>query len=265
VSEPTAEAGTGSGGATASAGGTAVPTTSGWDEHAGWWQEHFTEGADPEYEEQIIPLALAEVDAAPTVLDLGCGEGQISRRLAAAGSSVVGIDLTASQVEEAVRRGGGPAYLRSSVTSLPFADGSFDVVLTCLVLEHVDDLDGAMAEMARVVRPGGRVLVFLNHPLLQTPDSAWIDDHVLDPPERYWRVGPYLDELAFVDQVEAGVFIRFVHRPLHRYVNTMAAAGLVITGMLEPPPPAGFLDVAPEYAESQAIPRLMVLRARRDP
>lgn len=237
--------------------------TTDWDEHAGWWQEHFTDGADPEYEEQIIPLAVAEVAGAARVLDLGCGEGQISRRLAAAGSSVVGADITASQVAEAVRRGGGPTYVQSSVTALPFADGSFDVVITCLVLEHVDALDQAIGEAARVVVPGGRVLVFLNHPLLQTPDSAWIDDHVLDPPERYWRVGPYLDEAAFVDQVEPGVFIRFVHRPLHRYVNAMAEAGLAITGMIEPPPPPGFLAVAPEYSEAQAIPRLMVLRATR--
>jgi SAM-dependent methyltransferase len=239
-------------------------TDTGWDAHAGWWQEHFTEGADPEYEEQIIPLAVAEVAGAARVLDLGCGEGQISRRLAAAGSSVVGVDLTAGQVEEAVRRGGGPVYLRSSVTALPFADASFDAVLTCLVLEHVDALDDAIREAARVVVPGGRVLVFLNHPLLQTPDSAWIDDHMVDPPEHYWRVGPYLDEATFVDQVEAGVFIRFVHRPLHRYVNAMVDAGLVLTGMLEPPPPEGFRAVAPQYEASKAIPRLMVLRARRE-
>ena len=50
----------------------------------------------------------------------------------------------------------------------------------------------AIAEVARVLDPGGRFCFFLNHPLLQTPNSGWIDDQVLDPPEQYWRIGPYL-------------------------------------------------------------------------
>ena len=59
------------------------------------------------------------------------------------------------------------------------------------------------------------------------------------------------------------MFIRFVHRPLSRYVNAMAAAGLALERMLEPAPPPGFLARAPEYAEAATIPRLAVLAARR--
>ncbi len=66
----------------------------------------------------------------------------------------------------------------------------FDAVVACLVFEHIDDVDEAIAEVARVLAPGGRFAFFLNHPLLQTPNSGWIDDQVLDPPEQYWRIGP---------------------------------------------------------------------------
>ena len=83
-----------------------------WNEHADWWIEGFTDGADPEYEEQIIPLVLEELSGAASILDVGCGEGQISRRLFAArsGRRVVGVDPTPRQIEVALARGGGPEY-----------------------------------------------------------------------------------------------------------------------------------------------------------
>ncbi len=235
-----------------------------WEAHAGWWQREFTDGADPEYTEQILPIVTEWTAGSRRVLEVGTGEGQVARAIASAGASqVVGVDPTVAQITEAARRGGGPRYARSGAGALPFPAGSFDAVVCCLVFEHIDDLDGAVAEVARVLRPGARFLLCLNHPLLQTPGSGWIDDQVLDPPEQYWRIGPYLTEQAVVEQVEKGVFIRFVHRPLGRYVNAMADAGLVLERMLEPAPPPGFLARAPEYVEAATIPRLLTLVARR--
>ena len=234
-----------------------------WERHAAWWQEHFTEGADPEYEEQLLPLAERWAAGFDRVLEVGTGEGQVARRLAAAGAEVVGVDLAAAQVAEARRRGGGPTYVRGMADALPVADGSVDAVVACLVFEHLDDVDGAIGEVARVLRPGGRFCFFLNHPLLQTPGSGWIDDHVLDPPEQYWRVGPYLTEQATVETVEPGVRIRFVHRPLSRYLNALVGAGLALEHVEEPPPPPGFLARAPEYLEAATIPRVLLLVLRR--
>lgn len=238
-----------------------------WNEHADWWIEGFTGGVDPEYEEQIIPLILREVEGARKILDIGCGEGQISRRLAGADPSrrVVGVDPTPRQIEVARERGGDVEYRIASVDSLPFADAEFDTVVTCLVFEHVDDLEGAVREVARVLAPGGRFVFLLNHPLLQTPNSGWIDDQILDPPEQYWRLGEYLTEKASIEEVEPGVRVRFVHRPLGRYVNALADVGLVIEHMHEPPPPAGFLARCEEYAMAATIPRLLALRLRRLP
>ncbi len=234
-----------------------------WEAHADWWIDGFTEGADPEYVEQILPMARAELSAYGRILDIGCGDGQISRMLATVGSTVVGIDPTWNQIAVAQERGGGAVYARSGAAPLPFAGASFDAAVACLVFEHIDDVDAAIGEVARVLRPGGRFSFFLNHPLLQTPGSSWIDDHTVDPPEQYWRVGPYLAEQSFVEQVERGVFIRFVHRPLSRYLNALADHGLVLEHMIEPSPPDGFLARAEEYAAAAAIPRLLYLRLRR--
>jgi SAM-dependent methyltransferase len=233
-----------------------------WEAHAEWWQDRFTDGVDPEYTEQILPLVRSQLPAEGVVVDVGCGEGQVAR-VAPAGCVVVGVDPAHSQVSVARRRGGGPAYLQGSASGLPLADSSVDAAVACLVFEHVDDLDGALGEVARVLRPGGIFLFLLNHPLLQTPGSGWIDDQLLDPPEQYWRIGPYLPEAETAEQVERGVFIRFLHRPLSRYLNAAIALGLVLDRMEEPAPPPGFLDRAPEYAEAATIPRLLFLRFRR--
>ena len=146
---------------------------------------------------------------------------------------------------------------------MPFADASFDAAVACLVFEHIDDVDAAIAEVARVVEPGGRFCFFLNHPILQTPDAGWIDDHMVDPPEQYWRMGPYLVEASTVEQVEKDVFIRFIHRPMSRYVNSLAEHGLVIERMVEPAPPPGFLARSESYAAAAAFPRLLYFRLRK--
>ena len=233
-----------------------------WEKHADWWQDEFTDGVDAEYEEQIIPLALDLLAGRDRILDVGTGEGQIARKLMAADADqVVGIDPTSSQIIEAIRRGGGPAYLRSDADALPFADDSFDGALACLVYEHIEAMETALTESARVLRPGGRFVLMLNHPLLQTPGSGWIDDQWLDPPERYWRIGPYLQEASTVEEVQKDVYIPFVHRPLSRYLNAMVDAGFGFKRMIEPSPPEGFLERAATYREAAAIPRLLVLVA----
>jgi SAM-dependent methyltransferase len=235
-----------------------------WEDHAEWWQREFTDGADPEYTEQILPLVAAHLPRGGTLVDVGCGEGQVARMAAeVAAMAVVGVDPAMSQVAVATERGGGPAYLQGSATSLPVADAAADAVVACLVFEHIEELDAALVEVARVLQPGGTFLFLLNHPLLQTPGSGWIDDQVLDPPEQYWRIGPYLVEGDTVEQVERGVFIRFFHRPLSRYLNAAHDVGLQLVRMEEPAPPAGFLDRAPEYLEAASIPRLLFLRFER--
>jgi len=232
-----------------------------WERHADWWQQGYSEGADPEYEEQMLPLAAEHLAGARRVLDIGCGEGQVARLACRGGATtVVGVDPTSAQVIEARRRGGGPVYARSGAGKLPFRDGAFDAVVACLVFEHIVDVDDAIAEVGRVLAPGGRFLFFLNHPLLQTPNSGWIDDQMLEPPEQYWRIGPYLEESVMIEEVAKDVHLPYVHRPLSRYVNALAKNGVYIEEMLEPAPPPGFLALAPEFQDAASIPRLLYLR-----
>jgi SAM-dependent methyltransferase len=232
-----------------------------WEEQAGWWQQGFTDGADPEYEEQILPLIDRHLVGSRRILDIGCGEGQAARRLTALGSEVIGLDPTRAQLQLARERAGGPAYAHAIAEALPCRSRSFDAVVMCLVIEHIEEHEAAIREVARVLEPGGRFLLLLNHPLLQAPGSGWIDDHILE--EQYWRIGPYLRDDAGIDEVAPGVNLPFMHRPLSRYIHVMGEVGLLIDDMDEPPPPPGFLAEAWEYSEAASIPRLMLLRARR--
>jgi SAM-dependent methyltransferase len=230
---------------------------------ARWWQEGFTEGADAEYEQQILPLLGAHLAGSRRVLDLGCGEGQVGRLGAALPGVelVVGADPTWAQIRVAAERGGGVEVTRAEAAALPFQRHAFDAVVACLVFEHIEAFDEAIAEVGRVLQPGGRFLLLVNHPLLQTPGSGWIDDTILE--EQYWRVGPYLVEDNTLEEVEKGIWIPFIHRPLSRYVNAMASAGMFITRMEEPAPPPGFLARADEYQGAATIPRLLTLRAEK--
>jgi SAM-dependent methyltransferase len=230
-----------------------------WETNAPWWQAGFTEGSDAEYEEQIKPLVRDGLRGARRVLDVGGGEGQLARVLAGDGADVVVLDSSHSQLVTARSR--GSRGVLAAGAALPFVTGSFDAVLICLVLEHVVELDEVLTEVARVLADGGRFLLLLNHPILQTPGSGFIDD--IDLGEQYWRLGPYLQEDIQMEEVDANVFVPFVHRPLSEYLNRAIAHGLILAQMDEPAPPPGFVARADEYQQVQSYPRLLALHFER--
>jgi SAM-dependent methyltransferase len=232
-----------------------------WEQHAAWWQAEFTDGADPEYEEQILPLIEQYLVGARRVLDAGCGEGQLSRRIASVGVEVVGLDPTAAQIRTAGERGGSARYMRARSEQIPCPDASFDAVVLCLAIEHVDPFEPAIDEVARVTAPGGLFLLLLVHPLLQSPGSGWVED--LNSDDRFWRIGTYLQDDVAIDEIAPGVHLQFAHRPLNRYVHAMGQAGLLIEDMVEPAPPPAILIETGNFPNASAIPRLMLLCARR--
>ncbi len=100
-------------------------------------------------------VAGLEVEPGERALDVAAGTGSITRRLQQAGARVVSLDQSAAMLAAATSR--GATAVRAGGERLPFADGAFDVVTFGYLLRYVDDLPAALGELARVLRPGGRI------------------------------------------------------------------------------------------------------------
>lgn len=99
-------------------------------------------------------LARSVSSSATRVLDLACATGVMTRRLVTEGRTVIGVDLSEANIEQASSTGVG-VYVQADMRYLPFADGSFDAVVSSLGLGMVEDRDRFLAEASRVLRPGG--------------------------------------------------------------------------------------------------------------
>ncbi|WP_320784008.1 methyltransferase domain-containing protein [Streptomyces sp. CRN 30] len=140
---------------------------------------------------------MLRVTAGSHVLDVGCGTGNdvraIAERVGPTGR-VVGLDSSAEQIERAVPAAPGAApteFLHGQADALPFADATFDAARAERVIEHVPDPAAAVAEMVRVVKPGGQILITDPDHGLWAPDLSdhrltrtvmnWWSDHVPNP------------------------------------------------------------------------------------
>jgi ubiquinone/menaquinone biosynthesis C-methylase UbiE len=126
-----------------------------YDEFAGWYERERGKGYHRMLDDLEVDL-VERYGRDKDVLEVGCGTGLILERSATFARTAVGIDLSAGMLAKATQR--GLDVMQGSATSLPVRDASFDVAYSFKVLAHVADIEGAMRELARVVRPGGWVL-----------------------------------------------------------------------------------------------------------
>lgn len=163
------------------------------------------------------------------VLDAGCGAGPLSAALRDRGAVVTGFDASAAMVDLARRRLGGDVDLRVADLGapLPFADAGFDLVVASLVLHYLEDWAGPLAELRRVLAPGGRLLVSVNHP------GAY---PIVYPRADYFALTRYSEDYEMGGRT---VVLTFWHRPLHAMADAFAAAGFRIATISEPSPAPG--------------------------
>ena len=163
-------------------------------------------------------------------LDVGCGEGRLTRELSGRGYNVIGVDASTALVDEA--RAADPAgrYQVASIDALPFAVGAAELALCVNVLPHVHDLAGAAAELARVLAPEGTLLIGTIHPLAHagTFDEETGELRITD----YWN-----RELEAVELGEHTV--HHERRTIEDYVRTLLGAGFALADLREVPGHAG--------------------------
>lgn len=177
------------------------------------------------YYERPAMLSLAGDVAGRRILDVGCGAGPLSEALRDRGAIMTGFDLSAAMIELARKRLGEDVDLTVGdlAKPLPYADAAFDDVVASLVLHYLEDWTEPLAELRRVLKPGGRLILSLNHPIVYT---------ALNPDARYFDVA----EFSF-DAEHAGHTVVYTiwHRPLQAMSDAFTAAGFRISVISEPP------------------------------
>lgn len=173
-------------------------------------------------------LRLAGDVAGLEVLDAGCGSGPLMEALRGRDAVVAGFDLSPAMVELARQRLGEDADLRVADLGapLPYPDDAFDLVAASLSLHYVEDWASALAELHRVLRPGGRLVVAIIHPTVYA---------VVYPEADYFALTRYSEDYDFG---EGKVWMTYWHRPLQDVVSAFLDAGFTIKAVTEPPPAA---------------------------
>ena len=233
----------------------------GWEAEAqNWAAVARTPGYDHAHEEINLPALRALLPAPGRMtLDLGCGEGRLSRYLRSAGHRVAGVDAAPTMVRLAVgHQDKGPAVLADAAT-LPFRDQAFDLVVAYMCLHDMDRMAAAVAEAARVLEPGGRLCAAIPHPV----NSAGVFQG-RGPDAPFLIEGSYLDTAPADWTLDrGGITMTFhsEHRPLEAYSRALEAAGLLTEAIREIRAADALVAAAPRERRWQRIPMFLHLRA----
>lgn len=214
-----------------------------WGNVAGWYDE-LLENNDGTYQKDVILPNLKRLinpQKDEKILDIACGQGYFSRILAEAGAQVTGADIAKELI--------GLAKLHSPKTvsfevapadKLAFAhDNSFDKALIVLALQNIENLQGAIKEAHRALKPGGTFYIVLNHPAFRIPkNSSWNWDG--EAHAQYRRIDAYMSDMRNSIEMNPGEqkehekkFTVSFHRPLQVYFKALTKAGFVVSRLEE--------------------------------
>ena len=201
------------------------------------------------YYERPAMLALAGDVAGRRILDAGCGSGPLFAALRDRGAIVTGFDKSAAMVELARRRLGDDADLQVADLGgpLPFPDGEFHDVIASLVLHYLEDWGPGLAELRRVLKPGGRVLVSVEHPF-----AIYLMHREAGREAEYFATSNRTEDYTFSGQTAV---LSLWDRPLHAMAGAFTAAGFRITVISEPEPAPAARELFPD--QLAATPRFL--------
>jgi SAM-dependent methyltransferase len=225
-----------------------------------------------------LPRSLKGLDGAPEwadlmallpdlkglrVLDLGCGFGWFCRYAVEEGAaSVTGIDISENMLARARSGNTDPriTYRHADLEGLELDPLSFDLVYSSLALHYIERLDALLAEVAKTLRPGGRFVFSVEHPIFTAPlEDGWMTGR---NGEKTWPVDHYLvegprDRKWFADRVVKR------HRTIATYIDLLAASGFMLSRLIEWGPTDAQIVAHPEWAEERQRPMFMLVSAVR--
>lgn len=209
-----------------------------WGSVATWYDKHLNE-ADTYHEKVILPnlLRLVDAKADDNILDLACGQGFFTRAIEKAGAKVEGVDIAPELIAIAKAESPLIPYHVGSADKLTMFDNeTFTKSIISLSIQNIEHIEGTMKETARVLKPGGRLHVVMNHPAFRIPKgSAW--DYDDQKKVQFRRVDQYLSNSSTEIEMHPGSAdspktISF-HRPLQFYFKAFTKAGFAVTRLEE--------------------------------
>lgn len=205
------------------------------------------------YERPAVLKMVGDVDGL-RVLDAGCGAGAHARELQARGATVTGFDMSVGLLAIARERLGPDVALHRGdlAEPLPFAAGSFDVVVASLVLHYLQHWEPTLVEVHRVLAPGGRLIASTHHPFM---------DHALSDNDDYFATYLITEEWSHGDEP---VTMEFWHRPLRAMFEAFDTAGFRLIQVDEPTPDPSAEALFPDaYRSLTTKPRFLFFDALR--
>lgn len=250
-----------------------------WEANAEAWTRFARAGYDVYRDALNTPAFLAMLPPVRGLagLDLGCGEGTNTRRLARLGATLRGIDLAPTFIRHARESEAaeplGIDFQVGDALALPFPDGAFDFVTALMVLMDLPDPAGALREAARVLRPGGFLQFSILHPCFAPPYRKVLRNEKGEV--RAIEISNYFD---VADRVTAWCFsavpagertdpfrVPQFHRPLSAWVEMICRAGLVIQQFGEPSASAELAKEVPAIADTRVAGLFLHIRAVKPP
>lgn len=244
-----------------------------WDCATDVWEDFQESGKDFARDRVHGPALLKAVGPlrGKRVLDLGCGQGRFTRLLARRGGKVCGIDWSERMINAARQHEAeaplGIEYRVLDARRIPsiWKAGSFDVVVACMSLMDMPDLRRVLRGVRTILRPGGRLVLSISHPLNtsevgdETPRPVTSAGVVVD---RYFerRVGVTRWEMRRLSRPFRTLYW---HRPLEDWFRLLSDAGFEILNLTEPHPTAAAVRQQPGLERCRRVPFFLVLSCRR--
>ena len=245
-----------------------------FEQIAAWWDTVAGDAGDFYAQHLILPAVLRTLGdvRGRSVLDLGAGNGMLSRVLARRGAQVTGIEIAPSLVARARERErqqpAGITYVVADAARLPMLqDASFQCVTANMVLMDSEDAAGMLRESGRLLAPNGRFVASLLHPCFEVcGGSAWMDagnepDQAVA--RRIWRYREPFSSTDFITHGQPAPIMRY-HRPLNWYASRLREAQLLIDTLDEPVPDQVFAKQKPKaYRRQQVVPSFLIIGAHK--
>jgi SAM-dependent methyltransferase len=221
-----------------------------WDASAGdWIRWARSNELDHAFWRLNLPALLALMPPPAPTLDVACGEGRVARVLRRHGYDVIGIEGSAALAAAARQADEGFEVIVGDAAAMPFEDSRFDLAVASLCLMNMDDPRAVVAEIARVLKPGGRLCCSLLHPLRTATHAGEAG---------YFRARRYTETIAGEG---ATLELNDTHRPLGAYTDALWSAGFAIERLVEPLPDDDHVRDFPSAAQWRQRPGFLHMRA----